>query len=663
MRGGPGTGTPQSALFPRSVFRFLQGGIPDGFRVKESATRPGMVLIHNMGPCDGSHACEPTAFRSMKKILIISFLALLASILFLKEHRIKRPSSTAFSEGCVFCHDRVSDPDPSHPVSAFGCSTCHLGNAYSLDRKRAHFGMARNPGDLRVADRTCGKVECHGDASARVKKSVMATNRGILRTIQSQWLKMEGTATEVPDLMIDHPPENLALDHYRKMCGGCHLWKERGDRPGEVGRRGGGCSDCHILDGPLKRDVDAAVLDHPRMTTRIPSENCAKCHNRSARIALSYFGRYESAGYGTPYEGRGFSKRRLSGNRFFIHLEADIHFAKAGMSCVDCHTAVGIMGDGKSYDRMEDQVDIACRDCHEARFSPVLDSDSLGNRLGVLNRKVPPVLGRHVPMTRRGTPLYNIQKVKGGAVFYRKLDGRPVKMNTEALKGPHHGLPGHERLSCQACHSAWIPQCYGCHLTVRKAESQRDWISKKRTSGRWRESRSYMRFAKPALGFRDGSSIYPVSPCQVFVSFYDEKNHYRREESFNILTLSAFDPHTTTGKSRACKECHGDPKVMGLGEGVLFMGGSKGVFRPTYDSVRSELPASHPLDAYVTLDGKRLQRASRKGTRPFAGDELEAILSVNSCLGCHKRYDDSIYVDFSRSRDRFQREDDLPCRK
>ena len=69
MGGGPGTGTPQSALFPMSVFRFLRGGIPDGFRVKESANRPGMVLAHSFHETWSSGTVEDPAARESEKFV------------------------------------------------------------------------------------------------------------------------------------------------------------------------------------------------------------------------------------------------------------------------------------------------------------------------------------------------------------------------------------------------------------------------------------------------------------------------------------------------------------------------------------------------------------------------------------------------------------------
>jgi len=619
-----------------------------------------------------------------KKIgAVLSFVVFFALLIMAESWRNRPPESV--SEGCVSCHRQVSDPDPSHPISAFKCQACHLGNPYSLSKERAHLGVVRNPGDLRVLNWTCGKTGCHPDVMNRVKNSLMATNRGMLKTIQEKWLKGNGmehnrpvsesggslpdkdhgqsqvVAVGVRDLLTGNSPENFPIEHYRKMCGGCHLWKPRKDRPGEVGRRGGGCSDCHVLDGEERGFLVTEAFEHPRMTTRIPSANCVKCHNRSARIGLSYFGKYESEGYGTPYEGAGFSSRRLSGGRFFLQLTPDIHFAGAGMECIDCHTGTGLMGDGNSYDRMEDQLDITCTACHNPVFSEIPDSESLTHRLLFLNKKVPGIRGGLVGRSRKGTPLYNLQKRDGKIFFYRKLDGQFVEMKIPSPPKSHHALPGHERLSCQACHSSWMPQCYGCHVTYRKSERQRDWISGEESSGRWRESRSYIRFSKPALGLRDHSTVFPISPCQVFVSFFDDLGRYRKDRSFEVFTVSAFDPHTTTLKTRACIECHGDQKVLGIGEGLFYGRDGVKTFRPTYDASRSGLGISCPLDSFISGDGETFQVASGERGRPFNRNEMERILSVRVCIGCHDRYEDRIYEDFSDAKRRFETEEGLPC--
>jgi hypothetical protein len=567
------------------------------------------------------------------------------------------------SEGCVFCHTKVSDPDPSHPIEAWGCHSCHLGNKYAFEKDRAHVAMVRNPGDLRVVHRTCGQVNCHPDIVHRVKNSVMATNEGILNTIQYHWLNIQSAGTTVEDLMDKSPPDNLAISHFRKMCGGCHLWKERGDRPGEIGFRGGGCTGGHGLDKEPDEMRVPGPWDHPVVTTRIPSDNCVKCHNRSARIGLSYLGKFESAGYGTPHERGGLNGRRLSGNRFFIHLQPDVHFSRAGLECIDCHTAVGLMGDGKRYDRMADQVDITCEACHLPSFSEQEDPDDLANRLAVLNQNIPRPLGASVAVTRNGTPIYNLQKRGKEIVFFRKRDGRPLTLGKPFSQGRYHTLTGHERLSCQACHSKWVPQCYGCHLDYQGSAYQRDWINGRVTAGRWQERRSYMRFATPALGVSPEDRIYPITPCQVFVDLWAPGSSDRPSGSFRVFTLSALDPHTTDDGSRNCLECHGDPKALGLGEGILHRQNSKWAFRPTYDGSASGLGIDFPLDGYVDLAGQRLQEPSRNGARPLGAEELEKILWVGVCLGCHDRYEDPIYEAFSDAKRRFVSDAHIPCKR
>jgi hypothetical protein len=609
---------------------------------------------------------------SIKSGLILLLCMVMVGLLIFKEERIPRPAEPV-KEGCLFCHQSVTDSDPSHPFSAFGCATCHMGNAHALDKERAHVRMVLNPGDLRVAGKTCGKPQCHPEIVPRVKKSVMATNRGIIGTLTRQWrnkaTSKDGSVSGESDmrgigvraLYTKAASGNLAMDQYRKMCGGCHLWKERGDRAGEIGRRGGGCSDCHVLDHDrnMKKERDPSF--HPKITTRIPSENCVKCHNRSARIGLSYFGKFESAGYGTPYRGSHLSNRRLSGNRFYMNLQADIHYQKARMDCIDCHTATGIMGDGKTHERMETQTDITCISCHKPTFNKAKGGESLTQRLISLNRYVPGIQGKDIALSKKGTPLYNVQREVGRATLYRKRDGKPFDMKLGAFDTPHHTLKGHDRLSCQACHSAWIPQCYGCHLTYRKSKDQRDWISNTLTPGRWKESRSYVRFSTPTLGVRGRSGIFPLSPCQVFVSYFDAANSFQKERSFKTVNLSAFDPHTTSTASRPCLECHGDPKALGLGEGRLFEQKGEVTFRATYDAPSSGIGLPFALDAFVNILGQPLQRGAWGMVRPFNREEMEKILYVGQCAGCHALYKDPIYTDFPQSKQRFETEAGIPC--
>ncbi len=78
-----------------------------------------------------------------------------------------------------------------------------------------------------------------------------------------------------------------------------------------------------------------------------------------------------------------------------------------------------------------------------------------------------------------------------------KMDGKK-----HPLHPPKHGAcdaPVHQRVTCAACHSTWVPQCYGCHAKQDKRETHLDKLTLKETPGWWEEGRSYIRYEKPML--------------------------------------------------------------------------------------------------------------------------------------------------------------------
>jgi hypothetical protein len=251
----------------------------------------------------------------MKVPVLIPALILLVLVLIMDMLRLGPEGPTG--ETCTVCHDQVSDPDPSHPVSALGCAACHLGNPYSLNKERAHAGLIINPGDLRSAQQTCGRPECHPQIVPRVKSSIMATNKGILNTLFYHWEtdgELAAAPRDVAAMLKDADRPSLAEDQFAKMCASCHLWKKR-QGGGEIGQRGGGCSACHVVEkSRTADDPTLASFRHAKLSIRVPQENCLRCHNRSARQGLAYQGRFESEGYGTPYDrGAPWSETTLRG--------------------------------------------------------------------------------------------------------------------------------------------------------------------------------------------------------------------------------------------------------------------------------------------------------------------------------------------------------------
>ncbi len=577
--------------------------------------------------------------RLLAALLFLPCLALLVGFLIQREQNTARPQQVVFTtaghiEMCLNCHQK-EQLDGAHDRLLIGCSPCHLGDPLAIDKNKAHRGMALNPGDLRVVEKTCGVEGCHPADSHKVKNSLMATNRGILATLLYYWGERDDQNADITvEQLLQSGENSLAIDYYRKLCATCHLWKEKGNLPGApdfFNDKGGGCSACHyaLPEGfagdtvfaersPTKKALQAVKKPHPRVVKQVPEDNCIRCHNRSGRIGLSYIGVFEAEGYGTPYEAGDFSHERLVGERFYLSIAPDIHHVKK-MVCIDCHIRDEIMGDGTSYAHYEDQLEIGCESCH---------SDTPG-------------------LSRKGKPLTNVARKDGMFVLTGKLD------NIEhPLKKPHATAcadPVHKRLRCEACHSTWVPQCYGCHVKRDKREVHLDKLSLEETPGWWEEGRSYIRYEKPMLAVW-GDAVVVVTPgCQDVITLIDEQG--KEEGGFARFTMAAINPHTIQAKGRDCKDCHASPKTIGLGEGTVQKKDGQWHFFPVARGMRDAAGQQLPgWDNFVTIDGKALQHGSRADLRPFNGEEIRRILRVGLCLDCHASMDDAAYRQYDRRR-------------
>ncbi len=577
---------------------------------------------------------QKTRWQLMWRVVLSVLLLSGFSWLIFSEIQLKRPEKLAVTAAgnidmCLNCH-KDEKLDPAHDSAVIGCSVCHLGNPLAVTEEGAHKGMVLNPGDLRYVEKTCSVEGCHPTDVHKVKNSLMATNRGILGTLLYYWGESDSQDTDLTvEELLKSDETSLALDYFRKLCATCHLWKQKNDLPGVAeffNQKGGGCSACHYSIPGETGMVTVTVADdsgeelppkkklHPLITAKVQTVNCVRCHNRSGRIGLSYMGLFESEGYGTPYEKGGLNSRQLPGARFYLEIADDVHHSK-GMECIDCHTRNEIMGDGTSYAHYEDQLEISCIMCH---------SENPGK-------------------TRKNELLTNVVKQDGNWNLVGKVDEK-----IRLLKGPKKGVcdfSAHKRVTCEACHSTWVAQCYGCHAKRDASQTHLDKLSLKETAGWWEEGRSYIRYEKPMLGVW-GDEVVIVTPgCQDIVTVVDEKGDI--EKSFNRFTMAAINPHTTQAKGRSCVDCHASTKVLGLGEGTLFEKDGKMLFEGIDQGVETNAGMTVPFDGYVTLEGEPLQHSSRPDLRPFNGKELKAILRVGECAGCHDSYSDKIWQEYT----------------
>ena len=547
------------------------------------------------------------------------------------------------------CHKDTTPIDKYHPYSSFGCASCHGGDKNALTMAKAHKGMVLNPSQLGHAQIFCSK--CHKDVIHRVQTSMMNNMHGILDVLRYQFheTKTIKHTMGIEDVKkIPTSKQSLAESHFSKMCAACHV-----DQNESIFKtytpRGGGCVDCHRVSGAKTIRVVGRklVLHHPTLSTNIPSKNCLKCHNRSNRIGLSDFGKFESEGYGTPYH-NGHLTHKIDKGRYYYDLPADVHHAVGGLDSNDCHTQTGVMGDGKYHAHMEGAEDISCQDCHAPKFQPTQKS-YLTSMLITLNGHVP--YPQEVAMTaKKDTPVYNLQKNGKTITFYRKRDGKAFAMPL-TNSAPYHTEAIHKRLACSACHSSWIPSCYGCHEIYFKDAKQYDWIKHKMTKGKWMELRSYLRYESPTLAVGYNKKIMPAGPgCQVLTTIYAK---HSVKHAFHSFAYGAWDPHTTQKKSRTCIDCHFNPRTLGLGAGILNLKDNKITFTPFYNSKKSGLPISYPIDALISKNGKQFQTFSRKDARGFNKKEVYKIIEAYKCIICHNSWNDKIYRNFKRSKELF----------
>lgn len=541
---------------------------------------------------------------------------------------------------CVTCHEENSTMDASHAIA---CVRCHNGDSSAEDREKAHQGLIADPGDLRTVDQTCGS--CHPEETRRVRRSAMALAPRIINhtrfafgaqkdpdpvhaTVNTEDLKQvpspAGSSKSVDDLL-------------RRSCLRCHLNARGSRRWGE--HRGAGCSACHV---PYPNDDGHKGAPH-RLVRSVGMTACLKCHN-SNHVGADYVGLFEkdfNRGFVSPFvDGKqpphiyGAEQHRLA---------ADVHF-RLGMDCMDCHILDEIHGTGDPPRSAHPGVKISCEGCHVRGDHPAVLKDDQG-QLTLLRgegRKIPPWNPNSIP----------------------------------------HSVENHRnKVRCSACHAAWSFQDYGFHLMLEERadywkwapnaaqndpqvqelllrnvgtyvelvpprsgsvpprpqedwtppETQ-DWLTGETRPGAWFRGFTARRWSTPPLGIDAQGRVSIMRPMRQYViSHVDSEDTILLDRVIPTtgkgdpaLVFNPYEPHTTSAIGRACQECHGNPKALGLGDGMS--GIEKPGFYPLWRT-EVQIPGhSFRWDALVTREGEPVQKSTRPGAGPLDADTLRRLL-------------------------------------
>ncbi len=578
------------------------------------------------------HLGPTVASELMRAAAVITVVLLLAALGWWLTRSPQPAPALVAQEGCLSCHDEAREgPGGLHSALA-DCEACHLGDAQALSIDAAHRGLERQPGALDTAAKTCGRGGCHPGQLSRVQGSLMATARGLIAV--NRWgfgeLAVPSSTQTAAQVQALHQP-SPAQDHLRRLCLGCHLGARKENRDDMLVGTASGCSACHYAPRPT------ASSPHPIVDLAPPDQRCFGCHSRSGRVSLSYQGWHEVRG---PELKACQAPLRLEDGRQVCQTQDDVHHA-AGIACVDCHLHTEVMGDGIEHLHEEQQVQVRCDSCHASKDTLQTTwgevEDSTSRRLLALNDKtVQPETA--VRTGRLGTPLWNLEKVDEAWVLNSKLGaGRFVAKATPSDE--QHNLPGHERLACSTCHSAWAPRCPTCHTSYDPDSEQWDFGTSTVAKGRWVEHAERYFATPPTLAERAGQ-VVTSAPGMIATLDARAAGGARKQTRW----FAAFDPHTTVKQGRSCESCHNNPVALGYGRGRLQL-------RPT--------PRFFPADGgpmnRANEDGWQdlLQIDPAPGTRPdvhaLSYESQWRALRVGACLECHRFKKGSIFSNFSEA--------------
>jgi len=551
------------------------------------------------------------------------------------------------AEGCLSCHKGMSGFSDAHKPEYIGCYSCHGGDPLTLDKSKAHRRMFAVPGNLSNAREACGNIGCHPGIPDRVDKSLMTSLSGIISV--DKWVFGESSDLNASE-DVNKIGYTASGTHLRNLCAGCHLGNEKTKTgPAAWLERGGGCLACHLtydanalttLNQLRRRQKSDNTLPlfHPALDLKITNDKCKSCHSRSGRISMNYEGWHETEL--KPENVIGDNKYQvLPDKRVFVKITNDIHHQK-GMLCIDCHGSYELMGDGKHYAHKEDAVKIQCSDCHipKANNQKLLAETDQETQLISWLRKFK-TEGLMVIVTQKsGLPLVNtIVEEQGTRLSIIKKSGNGTVIMKPPAKACTEGK-AHARLSCEACHSAWVPQCVGCHNSYESLAKGFDMLKNITRKGTWIEYTSEGMADPPILGInntdkskKDGI-VGTFTPGMILT--IDKGSFGKDKETIFHRLYAPASAHTTQRAGRSCKSCHNDPLAIGYGRGKLtYTDQGKWSFDPLYTNNKYD---GLPEDAWTGFLSERKDQAStRLGMRPFNLKEQRKILTAGACLSCH----------------------------
>lgn len=295
-----------------------------------------------------------------------------------------------------------------------------------------------------------------------------------------------------------------------------------------------------------------------------------------------------------------------------VHL-LDIHMEK-GMHCVDCHFIQDMHGNGRLQREVRAAIEIRCEDCHGTPTErgtlftggpASYTSGPNGRDLEALrtpwgkrrfervgeqvfqNSMVEPNLRWEViqvPDTLNpANEHYNVRSHLAKTVRFNKPGENKAEQLTWGGSPDEKCAHSNKKMSCIACHSAWNPSCFGCHLP-QKANKKAPNLHNEGDVSRNLVSYNFQTLRDDVYmlahdGDVTGNRIGPArSSCAIHVGSYNNNREsiYVQQQTISGdgmsgIAFSTNVPHTVRGGSKlaghpaftppngevkTCSDCH-----------------------------------------------------------------------------------------------------------
>ncbi|HJT36075.1 MAG TPA: hypothetical protein VJ783_28895 [Pirellulales bacterium] len=272
----------------------------------------------------------------------------------------------------------------------------------------------------------------------------------------------------------------------------------------------------------------------------------------------------------------------------------DIHLEK-GMHCVDCHFRQDVHGNTKLYGEVRAAIEIGCEDCHGTVDGPskLRTSGPAAPEGGTNLRTFFTPFGKPRFETRGDRLIQNSMVEKDLSWEIKQVidtinpshrHHNPKAQLAKTVRFDPSGeivwgdLPpagqrcahSNQQMSCIACHSAWNPSCYGCHLP-QKANMKLPSLHYEGDVSRNYVSYNFQTLRDDVYMLaRDGNATHnrigPArSSCAIHVTSYNLNREaiYIQQQTVSAdghsgIAFSTNVPHTVRGRdgTKQCSDCH-----------------------------------------------------------------------------------------------------------